>query len=285
MARRLIAFSAWNKTKTVWRVAAGLAVLFAAIAWHASLRVPTGAAGGGPLRPPATARGPAQDLIRIGTFNMHHGQGPDGRLDLERTAKTLAGLDFVGLNEVGGRWPWQSADQAHQLGALTGQSFLFAPFERRWYCYEFGNALLSRLPITAWRRTPLPGKRRWPRNVLVATVGERGRTFRAIVVHATRRFPEQRAAELRAVFELFLTTAQPVVLLGDLNAGPDDPPLRQLLATPGVIDALDQPDIPRARIDWILVRGLQPVRAGRVDQGASDHPLFWAEVRFPKQVQ
>jgi endonuclease/exonuclease/phosphatase family metal-dependent hydrolase len=224
--------------------------------------------------------------LRLGTFNIHGGRGSDGRLDLTRTAKALADLDFVGLNEVAGRWPWQAADQAEQLGRLTGLAWLFTPFERRWYCYTFGNGLLSGQPIRDWRRIPLASGVPRPRNVVLVTVGEGGSSFRAIVVHATRRDERQRQEEFRSVFAMFLAAREPVVLLGDLNAGREDPQLGRLLATPGVVDALAvSPEVPRRRIDWILLRGLHALRAGMVEQGASDHPLFWAEVQIVKGVQ
>jgi endonuclease/exonuclease/phosphatase family metal-dependent hydrolase len=226
-------------------------------------------------------RGPT---FRIGTFNIHRGRGMDGRQDLHRTAKALQGLDFVGLNEVGGRWPWQSVDQAQALGQLTGLSWLFAPFERRWYCYEFGNGLLSRVPIRGWQRIPVVAGGGKPRNVVLATAAVGTRTCRVIVAHVSRR--AERQEELRSVFSLFRAADAPVVLLGDLNTTADDPQLRQLLATPGVVDALaGAPDVPGQHIDWILLRGLRPVHAGRVDEGASDHPLFWAEVEFLPGVQ
>lgn len=244
-----------------------------------------GSEKGGPiaLSGPEWAEKPT---LRVGTFNIHSGRGTDRRFDLRRTAKALAGLDFVGLNEVGGRWPWQAADQAELLAQLTGQGFLFAPFERRWYCFEFGNGLLTSLPVSTWARVPLSNGPAGPRNAVVANVRSGRHTFRAIVVHAVRKDPRQRDEELKLAFTMFLAAGTPAVLLGDLNAGREHPALRRLLATPGVVDALaDSPGVPRERIDWILLRGLKAVRAGAIDQGASDHPLFWAEVQFAPGVQ
>jgi endonuclease/exonuclease/phosphatase family metal-dependent hydrolase len=282
-ATKLSAFPRGNKRKTLWCLVALLFV--GVVGWHASLRTPTGPAAGGPLGLPGQAAA-EKSTFRIGTFNIHSGRGSDGRWDLARTAKAMADLDFVGLNEVAGRWPWQAADQAEVLGRLTGRACLFAPFERRWYCYQFGNGLLAGQPIRDWRRIPLSGGSDRPRSAVLATVGDAARSYRAIVVHASRRDEGQRREEFRAVFALFQATREPVVLLGDLNAGRDDPQLGRLLATPGVVDALAcSPEVPRQRIDWILLRGLRAVRAGMVDQGASDHPLFWAEVQFAEGVQ
>jgi endonuclease/exonuclease/phosphatase family metal-dependent hydrolase len=281
VGRRLSAFWPSSKRKSLYGLATLLAV--GLIAWHASLRQPTGPAEGGPIHPSGQAAAD-KPTFRLGTFNIHRGRDAHGQLNLLRTAKALQGLDFVGLNEVGGHWPWQPADQAQTLGQLTDRAWLFAPFERRWYCYEFGNALLSSLPIRDWRRLSLGGDATQSRNITLATVGAGQRTLRAMVVHVSRR--ATRAEELRSVFSLFQATRSPVVLLGDLNTTADDPQLRQLLATPGVVDALASASgVSPGHIDWILLRGLRPVRAGMVDEGASDHPLFWAEVEFLPEVQ
>lgn len=287
-AERLTAFPRPNKRKTRRWVVAGLVVLAlaGAVAWHASQRVSTGSANGGRLVPPGPVA-PLKKTFRIGTFNIHAGRSADGHLDLARTAKSLTGLDFVGLNEVAGRWPWEASDQAEQLGRQTGQAALFAPFERRWYCHEFGNALLTSLPVCFWMRAPLSESTDRPRNALVAAVEHGNRTMiRAIVIHAARQDAAQRDREISWAVGDFLDCGPPVVLLGDLNAGPDHPVLTKLLKTPGVVDALaGAPGVPKQRIDWILLRGLRAVHAGMVDQGASDHPLFWAEVELAPGVQ
>ena len=56
--------------------------------------------------------------------------------------------------------------------------------------------------------------------------------------------------------------------------------MRRLLAAPGVRDPLGEKLGAAAppRIDWILARGMRPVDAGLREQGASDHPLVWAEL-------
>ncbi len=281
VGRRLSAFWPSNKRKSVGCLAALLVV--GLIGWHASLRQPTGPAEGGTIQPGSLSVAD-KSTFRLATFNIHRGRDARGRLDLARTAKVLQGFDFACLNEVAGRWPWQAADQAQTLGQLTERAWLFAPFERRWYCYEFGNAVLSSLPILDWRRLSLASDANQPRSAVLATVGVGHRTFRAIVVHASRR--TTRAEELRSVFSLFLATRPPVALLGDLNTRADDPQIRQLLATPGVVDPLTAaPGVSREHIDWILLRGLRALGAGMVDEGASDHPLFWAEVEFLPAVQ
>jgi endonuclease/exonuclease/phosphatase family metal-dependent hydrolase len=45
---------------------------------------------------------PAETTVTVMSFNIHHGQGTDGVLDLERIARVIraSGADIVGLQEV-----------------------------------------------------------------------------------------------------------------------------------------------------------------------------------------
>ncbi len=265
-----------------WLVLALLAIL-AGTVWHASLRVPTGGAGGNAILGNTTPAKAPGATIRVGTWNIHGGTGVDDRRDLGRIAAGLRELDIAGLNEVHGAWIWEKADQAELLGGQLQCGWLFAPAVRQWYHYDFGNALLSRLPVALWRRIPLADSDRDPRNVLLANITWGNQTLHVLVTHATRRKPQQRHAQIEAVFAMFLKLPQPAILLGDLNTTLSDGRLRQLRAAPGVIDPIAATGgTDDRRIDWIFLRGLKAVKAGVVDQGGSDHPLLWAEVAFPR---
>jgi endonuclease/exonuclease/phosphatase family metal-dependent hydrolase len=253
------------------------------IVWNASQRTPSGPDAGAGLPNGKEGANPARETLRIGTFNIHGGKGSDGRRDMERVADCLADLDFVGLEEVHSRWPWESVDQAQWLGRRLGRSWLFAPAVQQWYHDDFGNGLISALRVTSWQRIPLPSDPSNPRNAILATVEYSGGTIRILVTHLTRRNPVRQDAQLQAVSSLFLSLAEPAILLGDMNARPDHPLIRQLRATPGVVEPfgeLRQSDS-TVRIDWIFLRGLRALHVETVDRGASDHPLVWVEVRRP----
>ena len=70
--------------------------------------------------------------------------------------------------------------------------------------------------------------------------------------------------------------------MGDLNTRADDPMLQRLLAARGVINVLAAKESldrrAESHIDWILARGLTPIRAELRDDGASDHPFARAEL-------
>ncbi len=254
--------------------------------YHASRHAPTGPADGTVIRGKVTTTPADGRTLRIATFNIHGGKGRDGRRDLQRVAQCLEGLDFVALNEVHGPRLWQNQDQAERLGRQLGMAWLFAPAVRTWYHLDSGNALLSSLPVSFWQRIPLARKYdRSHRNVVLVGLSHRGRTVHLLLSHINRRHDPERRAQLRAVIALFLALDQPAILMGDMNSTADDPQIRQLLQTPGVADPVgeflgrqSEPKQAPQRIDWIFTRGFRGVEAGIIDEGASDHPVVWAEL-------
>jgi endonuclease/exonuclease/phosphatase family metal-dependent hydrolase len=274
----------------------GLLLILVATVAVSSVRVPAGAAAGTefhrPVEAPSytasagTAPGEIQagrPTFRVGIFNIHGGRGRDNNRDLTRTANCLRKLDIVGLNEVLGPKLWWQTDQAQQLGEILELAWLYAPTESRWWDGSFGNGLLSALPVRSWQRIPLPrGGAHTYRNIVLSTVELGGQSVRVLLTHLDSRDNSRRQEQLRTAGDLFLALREPAILMGDLNTAPDDSQLTRLLAAPGVIDAFaaSAPEVPAHRIDWILARGLQSVDAGCDASGASDHPLFWAELQI-----
>jgi endonuclease/exonuclease/phosphatase family metal-dependent hydrolase len=235
--------------------------------------------------------------LRVATFNIHHGVGTDGRLDLGRTADVVAatGAAVVGLQEVDRTMSARSGwtDQAAWLGERLGMDVVHgatvdrgpppgspagAPARR------YGNALRSGHPVRSWRALRLPGGgRREPRGVIDAVVDVDGVAMRCAVTHLQNRSRAERLAQAAHLLDLLAAVdgpAEPTVLLGDLNAGPDSPELR--LLTTVLVDVWAavgrgrgdtfEARHPLARIDHVLVGGpVTPVAAEVVDSRASDH--------------
>ena len=260
--------------------------LLVGLAHHASLPVPTGPAEGTAIQGEALHERPASSAtFRVGTFNIHGCKGADGRRDVDRVARCLEGLDFVALNEVHGPWFWQSGDQSAELGRRMGLAWQFAPGTRSWYHYEFGNGFLSGLPVVSWKRIPLEhAADRGYRNAVRVDLRHAGQTIHAVLSHVTRHDDASRERQLRQVIDLFLSLPEPAVLLGDMNSTAEDARIRDLLAVRGVSDPVgDKLGAKSAgRIDWIFTRGLRTVDAGMRDDGASDHPMVWAELVAPE---
>ncbi len=266
------------------RILSSLVLLpaLAGLVWLASRPQPTGPAEGTKLDGPAarTALAP-RDSFRVGAFNIHGCTGADGRRDIDRVADCLKDLDLVALNEVHGPRLWESDNQAALLGRRIGVPWLFAPATRDWHAIDFGNGLLTSLPVESWQRIPLAASNgRGYRNAVLVRLRPRQQTISVLLTHIARSDDLTRQQELRQTIDLYLALPAPAILLGDLNSEATEPEIRRLLAAPGVIDAVGQRLGPRAppRIDFVFVRGLRVLDGGLRDLGASDHPLAWAEV-------
>ena len=180
---------------------------------------------------------------------------------------------------------FEKQDQAELLGRRLDMAWLFAPSMRQWYFMESGNGLLSKMPVDSWKRIPLVREvdysyRNAVQVVLRPNDDPRGRVINVLLTHINRRYDSERRAQLSEVISMFLALPEPAIFLGDLNSTAEDPQIRQLISSPGVIDAVGQVLGQKAsdRIDWIFVRGLQCLDAGIVENDASDHPLVWAEL-------
>src|SRR5687767_689864 len=100
---------------------------------------------------------PSSTVIRVMSYNIHHGEGLDGKLDLERIAKLItdAKADIVGLQEVDrGSERTQKRDLPAELAKLTGMTVQFdknIPNQGG----EYGNAVLTKFPIKRAKNTHL----------------------------------------------------------------------------------------------------------------------------------
>jgi endonuclease/exonuclease/phosphatase family metal-dependent hydrolase len=259
-------------------------LVLAAVYWHGSRRLSTGPDAGGGVAGGETAQDDKASTIRVGTFNIHGCKGVDGRRDPDRVALDMDRLDFVGLHEVRCIGFLSMENQAEMLGNRLQMGWLFAPAESQWWGRKrFGNAVLTRLPITRWQRMPLPRKDDYSfRSMLLAEVRAGDRKIRVLVAHVNQREPVDRKIQLDCVLGMFLSLEEPAILMGDLNTLGDDPAIKRVLGTPGVVNPVGLMLLAEEAnmIDWILVRGLGVVDAGVRNSGASDHPLVWAELEI-----
>lgn len=238
------------------------------------VRHPTGPASGeiAPAQVAAMRPAAGRATIRVGSFNINSGTGQDHRFDLGRIAASIRDVDFVGLYEVGGALFGSPANQAEDLGRRTGMTAVFAPQERQWWHDSFGNGLLTRVPVTEWRRIPLTDAQ-GRSNMLLARVPLAGRTVTVLMTHID-------PGQIHAIATLFLSLERPAILMGDLNVTASNPYIAKLLAEPDVRDPFREKigGGGEGRVDWILTRGMNTVNAGIVDNKSSDHPFLWAEL-------
>jgi endonuclease/exonuclease/phosphatase family metal-dependent hydrolase len=168
--------------------------------------------------------------VRLVTFNIHHGVGNDGRHDLPRLARLLADAhpDVICLQEVDRHFGERSehVDQALLLSRALGMQLAWGPSidepprggqtERR----QYGNALLSRLPILVSDVHPLPGTSE-SRSALRTRVELDGGALWVTTTHLSNNSAADRAAQAAAVAALHTGPNETGVLVGDLNTGAD----------------------------------------------------------------
>lgn len=239
----------------------------------------------------ATAATHTSDSFTVATYNIRHGRGMDGQVDLTRTAAAIRALeaDLIGLQEVDRNVERSGAvDQPRILGDALSLQYVFGAF----FPYqggEYGMAILSRFPILRSEALRLPEGNE-PRVALLAELElPSGRRVLAVNVHfdwvESDTFRFRQAEALAALLD---TVSLPVILLGDFN---DQPGSRTLDLWRARFATLPKPDedhftfsstAPDKEIDHIL---LGPAAAwaqarGRVvtDPLTSDHRAFVGRV-------
>jgi endonuclease/exonuclease/phosphatase family metal-dependent hydrolase len=175
------------------------------------------------------APGPDQPpiLVRLVTFNTHHGVGRDEKHDLARLAKVLAAAeaDVICLQEVDRHFGDRSegVDQALLLSRALDMQLAWGPaIDDR-----YGNVLLSRVPILISDVHRLPGDGE-PRVALRTMLELDGAALWVTNTHLSSGDPERRAAQVAALAALHTEPMETGVIVGDFNTPPDAPELDAL---------------------------------------------------------
>ncbi len=236
--------------------------------------------------------------LAVASFNIHHGVGLDGRLDLGRTADVIhrTGAQVVGLQEVDRHLSVRSGwvDQAGWLAERLGMDVAYGanidldpgdPADPDAPRRRYGNALLSAHPIRSWHNVPLPGSDgAEPRGLLEARVEVDGTIVTVGTTHLQNRSRSERLAQATRIVDVISPgeglPPVPTLLVGDMNARPHTPEIRVL--TDVLVDAWAAAGTgagltfdaatPHARIDYVFVSSeVAPFAAQVMPTDASDH--------------
>ena len=229
---------------------------------------------------------PAQQQLRVLSYNIHHGEGMDGRIDLERIAGVIRSVqpDIVALQEVDRKTERsKGVDQAEELARLTGMKMFYGktiPHQGG----EYGNAVLSRLPAKLVANHPLPGQE--PRGVIEIDAQLKGAHFAFFATHFDATRDESfRLDDAAGLVKLASGLDKPGILAGDLNTVPDSAVMARLEAqwlragNPSIFPTIPV-GTPRRQIDYVMVRPVERWRVIEVkvlDEAiASDHRAIFA---------
>ena len=244
-----------------------------------------------------TGCGGAQRELTVMTYNIHHAEGMDEKLDLARIARVIAREkpDLVALQEVdAGAKRTNRVVQAEELARRLKMHHAYGP-AMDFQGGKYGNAILSRLQVVETRVIALPhktGEQREPRSAVAAIVklpGGREGAFVSTHFDHTSRAPD-RLDQAKALNQRLDDVREPAILAGDFNCEPGSPPMRELDSTWHFASDPAQltcpADAPRLRIDHVLVK---PRNAWRVidskvvdEPVASDHRPVVVKLRLEK---
>jgi endonuclease/exonuclease/phosphatase family metal-dependent hydrolase len=238
--------------------------------------------------------------LTVMSYNIHHGEGNDSRLDLPRIASiiTASNADLVGLQELDlGTSRTEHHAEAEELARLTGMHFVFGP-TMDYDGGKYGDAVLSRFPITSSRVIALPwqqGGRREPRVAVVATCQlPHDRKLGFITTHFDHTHePSDRYMQAKALSgesQDPVGSSPPAILTGDFNCEKGSTPIEELrthgwdLITDADPTLTCPSDQPREKIDHIFVKPKDRFRVISVkvidEEVASDHRPVTATVEL-----
>ncbi len=228
--------------------------------------------------------------VRIVAYNVKHGRGMDGRVDLVRIAEVLRRLDadIITLQEVDDRTERTGLlDQTGVLADHLGYQGFHGP-HRPYQGGFYGNAVLTRLPVRETVTHAIPPASGSALSVHEVVVETPGGPLSVVSVHLAGS-TEERLAQAEAVTARLAGRPHPVVLAGDFNGTPGGPVLTRLGAdwtiprksgSAGTYPA----DAPDREIDFVMVRRRDAVEVleHRVveEPMASDHRPILAVVRL-----
>jgi len=241
--------------------------------------------------------GGAQRELTVMTYNIHHAEGMDGKLDVARIGRVIAKQkpDLVALQEVdAGAKRTNGVMQPGELARQLKMHHAYGP-AMDFQGGKYGNAVLSRFPIVETRVIALPhkpGDQREPRSAVATIVKLSSRREIAFVsthFDHTSRAPD-RLEQAKALNQRLGDVREPAILAGDFNCDPESPPMQELESAWDLASDPEQltcpADRPRLRIDHVLVR---PRAAWKVIESkvveepiASDHRPVVVRLKLAK---
>jgi endonuclease/exonuclease/phosphatase family metal-dependent hydrolase len=165
--------------------------------------------------------------LRVATYNVRGCAGMDGQRSEGRIAEVIASMsvDIVGLQELDlCRKRSSGVDQAALIAAQLGWKHLFHPAMRSGD-EQYGNAIVSRFPITLNRAAEMPGAAPWfcrEKRVAIWMQAETGLGSVHIINSHFGLGRDERIVQAQMLIGPTwlgsVPPAAPVILLGDFNS-------------------------------------------------------------------
>jgi endonuclease/exonuclease/phosphatase family metal-dependent hydrolase len=232
--------------------------------------------------------------LRVLCYNIHHAEGVDGKLDVPRIARVILSVkpDLVALQEMDQKTKrTRNVDQLAELARLTKMNSAFGA-NIDFQGGHYGNAILSRFPITRHENHHLPnvdsGEQRGVLESVIRISEEEIILF--LATHLDHRRPDQeRRASAKFINRMIGSRDKlPAILAGDFNDVPSSPTLTEVGKLWLRTNPEMNPTVPVAKpvrqIDYILVRPKnrwKVIETRVLDEAvASDHRAIFAVIEL-----
>lgn len=200
--------------------------------------------------------------FKIMTYNIRHGVGLDGKLDLDRIASIIkdSGADIIGLNEVDkGMIRTNFKNQVEYLAGKLDMNYVFGPTVNR-VIGSYGNAILTRFPIKEASNHILPGEPgSEKRGLLTAKILLPDHRYSYIIITHLSLNKRDRERQLNWIENYLVRLDNPFILMGDFNTeletGFAYKPLLQGVKTYPADKAKDEIDLYFSNLNYKLING------------------------------
>ncbi|HHY39519.1 MAG TPA: hypothetical protein GX507_11450 [Clostridia bacterium] len=160
-------------------------------------------------------------ILKAMTFNIRHGLGRSGKVDLGAVAETIkaADPDIVALQEVDRFWPRSGFEDQTRVLAETLDYYAAFGANLKIGPTQYGNAILSRYPILSAQNLVMPSLRE-PRGCLGGTIILPGGNLLTVYSLHLGLEKSERAHHVRAMASYIRSSDTPVLVMGDYNTDP-----------------------------------------------------------------
>ena len=221
---------------------------------------------------------PAQDTLRIVSFNVQFARHIEHAIDLLRYEPELHGADIIALQEM-------DEGGTRRIARALDMHYVYYPaVVHPRHGRHFGNAILARWPIEEDRKLILPHLARFrntQRIAVTGTIRPAGRPIRIYSTHLETIFemgPAKRREQAAAIIADAAAADGPVIVAGDMNSHG----VGRVFLASGYAWPTEHAGPTAGFFGWdhVFLRGLRVVGSDGIGviedpRGASDHRPVW----------
>ena len=237
-----------------------------------------------------------KNTLKLLTYNIQHGVGTDGRLDLDRVAQVIeqSGADVIGLNEVDFALKRSGfKNQVRYLAKTLNMNYAFGASVRR-VTGSYGNAILSKYPINNVENYILPAideNNSETRSLLKAEIeipNNKQESYHIMSTHLSLN-KKERSEQIKWIDNFVSNHTGAYILMGDFNTDVEEIiyTVKNINDTPDKLTPLLNglktfPSLnPSKGIDlYFSSSQLEVIKAYSIESDASDHLPVYIELKL-----